>query len=80
VARHSLSAAIGSAAPLRYLKRSARMMWYGRWLKREARTGRFHYLPAETITEKLTHAGFAQITHRMSYCDQAYIFRAVKPA
>jgi hypothetical protein len=56
------------------------MMLYGRWLKREARTGRFHYLPAEEVTRKLAAAGFRDITHRLSYCDQAYIFRAVKPA
>jgi SAM-dependent methyltransferase len=80
VARHSLGAAIKAARPLRYLKRSWRMMLYGRWLKREARTGRFHYLPAEEVTRKLAAAGFRDITHRLSYCDQAYIFRAVKPA
>jgi ubiquinone/menaquinone biosynthesis C-methylase UbiE len=79
VARHSLFTAFGSARPLRHLKRSGRMMLYGRWLKREARTGRFHYLPAEVVSEKLTRAGFAEVTHTMSYCDQAYIFRATKP-
>lgn len=79
VARASLLAAFRSERPLRYLKRSWRMMWYGRWLKREAQTGRFHYLPADVITSKLATAGFVQITHRLSYCDQAYIFRAVKP-
>jgi SAM-dependent methyltransferase len=79
VARHSLFAAFGSTRPLRQLKRSGRMLLYGRWLKREARTGRFHYLPAEVVTEKLGRAGFREITHRLSYCDQAYIFRAVKP-
>lgn len=80
VARHSLPAALRSARPLQYLKRSWRMMLYGRWLKREARTGRFHYLPAGEVTRKLTAAGFQQVAHRLSYCDQAYIFRAVKPA
>jgi SAM-dependent methyltransferase len=78
VARFSLVAALRSERPLRYLKRSWRMLRYGRWLKREARTGRFHYLPAETVTAKLGAAGFGTVSHRMSYCDQAYIFRAVK--
>ena len=50
VARHSLGAALRSDRPLRFLKRSWRMMRYGRWLKREARTGRFHYLPADVVT------------------------------
>lgn len=79
VGRFSLLAALRSEHPLRYLKRAARMLWYGRWLKREARTGRFHYLPAEAVTAKLARCGFAQIAHCLSYCDQAYIFRAVKP-
>jgi SAM-dependent methyltransferase len=79
VARHSLGAALRSDRPLRFLKRSWRMMRYGRWLKREARTGRFHYLPAETVTAKLTGAGFGPVAQRLSYCDQAYVFRAVKP-
>ncbi len=79
VARHSLGAAWKSDRPLRYLKRSWRMMRYGRWLKREARTGRFHYLPAAEVTSKLLAAGFGPVEHRLSYCDQAYIFRAVKP-
>jgi SAM-dependent methyltransferase len=79
VARHSLGAALRSDRPLRFLKRSWRMMRYGRWLKREARTGRFHYLPADAVTRKLTAVGFAPVAHRLSYCDQAYIFRAVKP-
>lgn len=79
VARFSLGAALRSDRPLRYLKRSWRMLRYGRWLKREARTGRFHYLPAEAVAAKLTAAGFETVAHRMSYCDQAYLFRAVKP-
>ncbi len=66
--------------PLRFLKRSMRMMRYGGWLKREARTGRFHYLPAATITEKLKAAGFGPISHTLSYAGQAFVFRAVKPA
>ncbi|HMO11650.1 MAG TPA: class I SAM-dependent methyltransferase, partial [Actinotalea sp.] len=35
--------------PLRFLKRGWRMMKYGRWLKQEARAGRFHYLPADAV-------------------------------
>ena len=79
VGRFSLFAALRAERPLRYLKRAWRMMWYGRWLKREARAGRFHYLPAEAVTGKLARCGFTQVAHRLSYCDQAFIFRAVKP-
>jgi ubiquinone/menaquinone biosynthesis C-methylase UbiE len=66
--------------PLRSLKRCWRMLSYGRWLKREARAGRFHYLPAPEVTRRLREAGFTEVEHRLSYCDQAYIFRATRPA
>lgn len=55
------------------------MMRYGRWLKREARAGRFQYLPAPTVVAKLHAAGFHRIDHRRSYAGQAFVFRAVKP-
>ena len=80
VAWHSLAAAARSDRPLRYLKRSWRMLRYGRWLKREARTGRFHYLPADAVAAKLRAAGFDHIEHRLSYAGQAFVFRCVKPA
>ncbi len=66
--------------PLRFLKRGWRMMKYGGWLKREARTGRFHYLPADVVTAKLQAAGFTHVEHRRSYARQAFVFRGVKPA
>lgn len=78
VALGSLAALFRTPRLLRHLKRSWRMMRYGAWLTREARSGRFHYLPAETVTAKLKAAGFATVEHRLSYSDQAYIFRAVK--
>jgi ubiquinone/menaquinone biosynthesis C-methylase UbiE len=59
--------------PLRLLKNILRMGRYGSWLKREARRGRFHYLPAESIVERLRAAGFAGIEHRLSYAGQAYV-------
>ena len=79
VAWNSLGSLFLTERPLRALKRAWRMMRYGRWLKREARTGRFHYLPAAEVTRKLADAGFVGIAHRLSYCDQSYVFRATKP-
>lgn len=79
VARASLLAALRTARPLRHLKRSWRMLRYGRWLTRAARSGRFHYLPHPAVAAKLAAAGFARVEHRLSYCDQAYLFRAVRP-
>jgi|GEM_PF-523354 ubiquinone/menaquinone biosynthesis C-methylase UbiE len=79
VALASLGDAFRSDKPLRFLRRSWRMLRYGRWLKAEARRGRFHYLPAEVVRGKLLVAGFDSIEHRRSYAGQAYVFRAVKP-
>jgi hypothetical protein len=55
-----------------------RMVRYGAWLKREARTGRFHYLPAATLTDKLSAAGFRHVEHRVSFAGQAFVFRCRK--
>jgi len=79
VGLRSLGGVFRSRAPLRYLRNSVRMMRYGAWLKQEARTGRFHYLPQETITDKLEAAGFTRIEQRLTYVGQAYLFRACKP-
>jgi ubiquinone/menaquinone biosynthesis C-methylase UbiE len=79
VALRSFPGLFGREHTLRSLKRAWRMLRYGRWLKREARVGRFHYLPAHEVKRKLTGAGFVSIAHRLSYAGQAYIFRAIKP-
>jgi ubiquinone/menaquinone biosynthesis C-methylase UbiE len=70
--------AVFQTAPLRFLKRAVRMMKYGRWLKQEARNGRFHYFPADVVTAKLQAVGFERVEHRTSYAGQAFIFRAHK--
>src|SRR5262249_36557729 len=59
--------------PLRYAKNSLRMLRYGAWLKREARRGRFHYLPLEAVLDKLCATGFAGLEHRVSFARQAYV-------
>ncbi len=66
--------------PLRYVKNSLRMLRYGAWLKREARLGRFHYLPARVVENKLTRAGFVSIEHRISFAGQADVFRCRAPS
>ncbi|HEX3148359.1 MAG TPA: class I SAM-dependent methyltransferase [Gemmataceae bacterium] len=80
VAWKSLGGARAAEKPLKYLKKAWRMLRYGKWLKKEARKGRFHYLTDDAIAAKLTAVGFTGIEHRLSYVDQAYIFRALKPA
>lgn len=78
VAVLSLGDLIRVGRPLQFGKRALRMMRYGAWLKREARTGRFHYFPADEVARKLAAAGFEAIEHRLSYARQAFIFRALK--
>ena len=80
VALTSLHGLWQAPSPRRYVKDSLRMLQYGAWLTREARTGRFHYLPSETISARLLDAGFAQVRHRLSYARQAYLFHCQKPA
>jgi ubiquinone/menaquinone biosynthesis C-methylase UbiE len=79
VAWKSLAGARVAERPLKYLKKAWRMLRYGGWLKKEARKGRFHYLTADVIGQKLAAAGFVGIEHRLSYVGQAYIFRCHKP-
>ncbi len=66
--------------PLRQLMNGVRMWWVGRWLSREARRGRFHYLPQGEIQRRLTALGFGDFDCRLSYADQAYLFSARRPA
>jgi SAM-dependent methyltransferase len=66
--------------PLRYARNSWRMMNYGGWLKQEARRGRFHYLPAPVVHDKLIAAGFIAVEHRVSFAGQAFLFRCRRPA
>ncbi len=65
--------------PLRLLKNIVRMWRYGFWLKREARRGRFHYLPVGEIVDRLEAAGFEDISHRLSFAGQAYVICCRKP-
>jgi ubiquinone/menaquinone biosynthesis C-methylase UbiE len=80
VAIRSLPSLLRSRHPLRYAKDAWRMLRYGAWLKKEARRGRFHYLPAQVIARKLIAAGFTTVEHRLSYAGQAYLLRCRRPA
>jgi SAM-dependent methyltransferase len=79
VALISLKDTFKARRPLKYLQRAWRMWRYGGWLKREARRNRFHYLPLPVILEKLKAIGYVNIENRLSYAEQAYLFRAWKP-
>jgi ubiquinone/menaquinone biosynthesis C-methylase UbiE len=58
---------------------SLRMQLYGRWLKKEAGRGRFHFFPIHEIKSRLAAARFTGIEHTVSYAGQAYVVRAIKP-
>jgi SAM-dependent methyltransferase len=66
--------------PHRYVRNSLRMLRYGSWLKRQARRGRFHYLPLPVLLDKLRKAGFTDLRHQLSFARQAYVLRCVRPA
>jgi len=78
VGLQALPYVFGSGKPLQLLKNIWRMSKYGKWLKREARRGRFHYLPIGDVAERLAAAGFERIAHRVSYAGQAYVVRCRK--
>jgi SAM-dependent methyltransferase len=79
IALYGVPAFFTSRKPLRFFRNSVRMLRYGAWLKQEARRGRFHYLPADVIADKLKTAGFVAVQSRLSFARQAYVFRAWKP-
>jgi SAM-dependent methyltransferase len=66
--------------PGRTLMNALRMQRYGTWLKREARRGRFHFLPIEDLRRRLEQVGYRQPWHQLSYARQAYVIRVFKPA
>lgn len=78
VALTAMHGLFSSPRPTRYIRNSWRMLRYGSWLKQEARRGRFHYLPRETVLAKLEQAGFSDIESRTTYASQAYLFRCRK--
>jgi SAM-dependent methyltransferase len=80
VALAAVSGAFRTWRPDRYGLKALRIYRYGGWLKREARRGRFHYLPLPQILEHLTAAGFAGAEHTLSFARQAYVIRAWTPS
>jgi ubiquinone/menaquinone biosynthesis C-methylase UbiE len=79
IALYGLPGLFRAPRPLQFAKNALRMLRYGAWLKREARRGRFHYLRAEVIRDKLGTAGFTGIEHRRSFARQAFVLRCRRP-
>lgn len=78
VALDSLKGARSARRPHRYLLKAWRIWRYGGWLKREARRGRFHYLPLTAIRTKLMECGFDHINAQISFSGQAYVISCRK--
>jgi len=57
-----------------------KMQRVGGWLKREARKGRFHFLPIEQLVALVESSGLRVVEHQRSYADQAFVMRAEKSA
>jgi SAM-dependent methyltransferase len=76
----SLRGAFRLSKPGRVLINALKMMRYGRWLKREARRGRFHYFPLPEIEARLRQAGFTVARTSLVYARQAYLVVARKEA
>jgi ubiquinone/menaquinone biosynthesis C-methylase UbiE len=74
----SLRRSVRVSKPVRVFFNVLKMQRYGSWLHREARRGRFHFLPIEDITARLRQAGFQDLRHRLSYAGQAYVVAARK--
>ncbi|MGF1581687.1 MAG: class I SAM-dependent methyltransferase [Gemmataceae bacterium] len=75
----SFTAIFRTDDPVRFLVDGFRMWKFGTWVKQEAARGRFHYLPIQTISGKLSHFGFVEAEHRLTYAEQAYLIRCRKP-
>jgi ubiquinone/menaquinone biosynthesis C-methylase UbiE len=80
IGRKSLHFGLRISKPWRQLVNAFQMWWVGRWLTRQARRGRFHYLPANEIQLRLARVGFVDFDCRLAYTGQAYLFSASRPA
>lgn len=74
----SLGVAFKVSKPAKVLINTLRMQRYGRWLRQEARRGRFHFFPLAEIASRLERAGFRVVETRLSYARQAYLLSARK--
>lgn len=74
----SLSMAFRVSKPLKVLANTWKMQKTGAWLRKEARRGRFHYFKVEEIVARLQNAGFDNVSHRLSFAEQAYLLSCGK--
>lgn len=56
------------------------LLLQGRELAREARKGRYHYLPIERVAAFLEQVGFRDVAWKLSFADLAWVISCRKPA
>ncbi len=76
----SLRLGLRVSKPAKALWNALKMQRYGHWLNREARRGRFHFLPIGEILDRLEKVGFEEMKWRLSYAGQAYVVTARRDA
>jgi ubiquinone/menaquinone biosynthesis C-methylase UbiE len=76
----TLRHAIALPQTARVLSNVVKMQHYGRWLRREARRGRFHFLPLKEVLARLEALGFAGFSSRLTFARQAYLITASNKA
>jgi ubiquinone/menaquinone biosynthesis C-methylase UbiE len=74
----SLRVAFQLSKPAKVLINTLRMQRYGRWLRQEAKRGRFHFFSLPEIICRVQNAGFEIVETRLSYAGQAYLVCARK--
>jgi SAM-dependent methyltransferase len=76
----TLRHALGLPQPARMLANALKMQGYAKWLRGEARRGRFHFLPLKEILARLEAVGFGDFDSRLTFARQAYLITASKQA
>lgn len=69
----SISSTLRAAHLRRVMWNGVKMLKYGRWLRKEASRGRFHFFDISEIKRRLELAGFSDIEYVISYAGQAYV-------
>src|SRR5207237_3741807 len=78
IALSTMMGALSTWRPDLLLVKSLQICSYGAWLKREARRGRFQYLPIQVVQQKLQALGLGNVEHKVSFAGCAYLINCLK--
>ena len=79
LARETLEDGFRSGRLARTLRGAWSLLRHGSRQKREARRGRYHFLPLTDLARRLHQAGFQRLRYRLSCAGQAYVVAASVP-